>query len=530
MIIGDLLRKNAREIPQKIAVISGDTGYKYRYEEFNERVNRLAKAFFELGIKKGDRIAVLQHNCTQYVEIFFACAKTGVILVPLNFRLASRELMHIINDAEPGAMIVGKEYIGRIDSMIDDAEVDVDMGREKIISIGNDNRGLNYERLVSTSYSSEEPVEDRDRNMTLAEDDVMTIIYTSGTTGLPKGVVQTHKNLLTATKNVLATFSIVPQDITLLVTPFFHVTPIWPMLSHLYVGGTSVVMRRFEPGAVLKKIEEEHVTNVNVVPIMILRMLECPEIKRCDISSLKWISYGAAPMPVELLKRAISVFGNIFIQVYGLTESYILSYLPQEDHIDVEIESNGGLKKISSCGKPMVNCDVRVVNEARDEVSQGEIGEIIARGDSIIERYWNKPEETANTFNNGWLYTGDIATVDKAGYIYILDRKKDMIISGGENIYPREVEEVIYKHPAVREAAVIGVSDEEWGESVCAYVVVKDGEKVSEDEIVGLCVKELANYKKPRFVEFIHSLPRTESGKVLKREIKEMWKNKKKKY
>jgi long-chain acyl-CoA synthetase len=314
-----------------------------------------------------------------------------------------------------------------------------------------------------------------------------------------------------------------PNDITLHVKPFFHVGPIWPMLSHFYMGGTNVVIRGFGPKAVLETIEKEKVTNINTAPVMILRMLNYPRLKRYNLKSLRLLIYGASPMPVEILKKALAVFGNIMTQNYGSTEGIVLTRLEQKDHILNGTDSR--IRRLGSCGKGGINVEVRVVDEKGDDIAFGQIGEIIARGDHIMGGYWKRPDETANTLKDGWLYTGDLATVDDEGYIYVVDRKKDMIISGGENIYPREIEEVIYTHPAVSEVAVIGVPDSEWGESVKALVVPKPGKDITEEEIMDICKRDLASYKKPKSVEFVKDLPRTPSGKILKKELKKKYCN-----
>jgi acyl-CoA synthetase (AMP-forming)/AMP-acid ligase II len=507
LVLGDLLDRNIRKFPQKTAVVCIDSHVKFNFKELNERINGLVNAFFQMGMRKGERIAILEHNCHRHIEVFFAAAKSGMVVVPLNFRLTGKELSFLLNDSEASTLIVGKEFLETVNSIRSDIK-----SLKHVVSIGEQSPETeNYEGLIS-GYPHNEP------EVNVDEDDPVTIIYTSGTTGVPKGVLMTHRNWFAAAGNMVIELGINPNDITLHVKPFFHVGPIWPMLSHFYMGGTNVVLRGFDPEAVLETIEREKVTNINTAPIMILRLLNYPRLKRYDLNSLRLLIYGASPMPVEILKRALGVFGNIMTQNYGSTEGIVLTRLEQKDHILDRTDSL--MRRLGSCGKAGINVEARVVDERGNDITSGQIGEIIAKGDHIMEGYWKRPGETASTLKGGWLYTGDLATVDDEGYIYIVDRKKDMIISGGENIYPREIEEVIYTHPAVSEVAVIGVPDSEWGESVKAVIIPKTGRNITVKEIMDICKRNLASYKKPRSVEFLKDLPRTPSGKILKRELR----------
>lgn len=511
-ILSDLLSENIKKNPDKTAVVCIESDLRLSFNDINKRINQLANALIDKGMQKGDRVAVLEYNCHRHIEIFFAAAKTGMLIVPLNYRLTGKELSFIINDSGAATLIFGKDFLDTISLIREDIKF-----VKNFIYIGNEIVKMeNYENVILNS-SPDEP--DVDVN----ESDPVTLIYTSGTTGVPKGVVMTHKNWFVTTTNMAAELDINQNDVTLHVKPFFHVGPIWPMLSHFYAGGANIIIKAFEPQALLEAVENESVTNINTAPVMILWLLDYPNLKKYNLKSLRLLVYGASPMPVEILKRALSVFGNIMTQSYGSTEGLVLTRLEPNDHI---LEgSKEEVQRLGSCGKEAFNVKVKVVDDNSHEVKPGEIGEIIAKGKQITTGYWKRPDETAKTIKDGWFYTGDLATVDNKGYIYIVDRKKDMIISGGENIYPREIEEVIYKHPAVSEVSVIGVPDSTWGESVKAIIVAKAGKIVKENEIIEFCKNNLAGYKKPKSVEFVADMPRTPTGKILKRELKDKYRN-----
>ncbi|MFH1242246.1 MAG: long-chain-fatty-acid--CoA ligase [Pseudomonadota bacterium] len=510
--LGDLLERNVRKQPHKRAITCAEEGVTLSYLELEQRVNSLVAAMIAMGMKRGDRVAMLSHNCHRYAELFMALTKGGWVLVPLDHRLTVREILYLIENAGPRLIVAHPEY----QEMVKELQKSRG-GVETVLWLEQGPAGgVNYEDLIE-KYLGEraEP--------TVEENDLLTLYYTSGTTGRPKGVQYTHRNLFFAMINMVIDFKISEDDITLNTSPFSHIAPIWPMLAHFYVGGSNVVIRRFDPGLVLRTIEREKITTWNSVPVMILRLLEHPDIGLYDLSSLRCLSYGAAPMPLEILKKAIHFFGPVLYQVYGLTETYLLTTLSNKDHM-VD-ESDPRSRRLASCGRELINTRVRLVNADGGEIRPGEIGEIIAQGESVTSGYWKMPEETQRAVRNGWFYTGDLATVDEDGYIYIRDRKKDVIITGGENVSPREIEEVLYSHPNVLECAVIGTPDEKWGEAVKAFVVLKGAKEISPAELIEFCRQRLAGFKTPKSIEFLSFLPRTASGKILKRELREKkWK------
>ena len=513
MLLGNILRRNAKLYPEKTAIIFEDK--KYTYGELENRIQRLANGLMARGISRGDRVGLLEHPCPQYIELYLAIPKIGAVLVPLNCRLSGRELEYIINDAEVKMLIMGEVFVDVIHSIKSDLTM-----VNSFFCMGEVASDMNtYESLITGSTAEFPDTE-------VVDEDIAVQMYTSGTTGKPKGVMLTHKNLISVYMSRIIDFKLDKHDIFLSGVPFFHTAAEYALII-LYAGGTLIIHSRFDPGRFLDTLEEEKATMTLGVPSMVNFLVRHMEKNPRDynFSNLKIFLYGASPMPVALLRKAIGAFGNCFLHSYGLTEaSPGVSFLRSEDHVLKGQERK--VRRLASCGKEIFNVEAKVVNERGLDVKPNEMGEIIVKGDNVMKGYWKLPKETADTIRNGWLHTGDMATVDEEGYIFIVDRKKDMIISGGENIYPREVEEVLYMHPSILEATVIGVPDKEWGESVKAFVVLKEGEKVSEDEIIDFCKKDLASYKKPKSVDFLETLPRTPVGKVLKKELREKyWKD-----
>ena len=509
MNLNDIMRRNAKRYPDKTAFVFEKT--RYTFKELNDRANRVANALLGMGVRKGDRVAALLDNCSQYVELICGLPKGGIILVPLNTRLSERELTYIINEVEATTLFLGENYLDLVNSLKGELK-----GVRNFIVVGEQAEMMGYKELIPSSPPDEPKVD-------IEEEDIAYIYITSGTTGLPKGVIISHRNVLEGNLNAILTKNLTHKDINLTALPFFWSWTVegisW---ACFYRGCTLALQKEFSPQAVLEAIEKEKITVYYGTTHHISLLLECPDLDKYDLSSLRYIEFGGAPMPVGTWKRAIRVFGNIFIQCYGLTEANGPVYLLPEDIVTEGPPEK--VRRLQSCGKESINVEARVVDEEGKDVSPGEVGELLIKGDCVMKGYWKLPEVTAEALRGGYLYTGDLATVDEEGYIYIVGRKKEVITSGGKSIYPTEVEEVLYHHPSILEAAVVGVPDPELGEAVKAVVALRDGKEISQEELIGFCRQNLADYAVPRSIDFINKLPRTSTGKVMRKILKEKYK------
>jgi len=508
MNVGNWAWKRARFplTAEKTAFISGDTSL--TYDEFNRRVNRVANGLLAAGLKKGDRVAGLFFNCIEFMEVYFACAKAGFIFIPLNFRFTAAELADIFADTNPGGFFFHPEFAATAGSLLEQYREPI-----KVVATAGDpvpDFAQPYEEWMSP-HGEEEPSVPEPPEM----EDPQLIMYTSGTTGRSKGAVLPHRKTFWNTFNDALELLFDIDAVSLVSIPLFHSGGLNIItMPTFYIGGTIIFQKFWNPEEALQIINDHRVTHFGAVPTMLQMMLDVPDFDKYDLSSLKGVGIGGAPASRELLDRIIEQMKvPLLIQVFGCTETSI-------------VLSCSNMEKVGSAGIPMFHAEVKVLKEDGTEVrpGSGEIGEICSRGPYVMLGYWNMPEETAEALKDGWFHYGDLATVDEDGYIYVVDRKKDMIISGGENIYPAEVEKVLGEHPKIQDVAVIGMPDEKWGEVGHALVLLKDpNDPVTMEEMEAFCEGKLARYKIPKKITFVDAIPRTLTGKILKKELRKLY-------
>jgi long-chain acyl-CoA synthetase len=507
-LIDELLDGARRRDPARSAVVSG--AVRLRYGELGERVDRLARGLQQLGVEPEERIAIFDKNSHRYLELYFALPRIGAVAVPLNYRLAARELAQIIADSTATTLLFSAELRETVSELLHASP-----GLTRKICLegdGDAKRGeLGYERILA-------PRDEPPRRPERKSDDVFLQMYTSGTTGRPKGAMLTHENMIANTLTALAERDYSASDTYLHVAPLYHCADVELFFGMTHAGGGNVVLREFRPDRVLDAIEQERVTVTFMVPAMVNFLLEDPSLPGRDLSSFRLLVYGGAPMAEDRVRAALARLPCKLAQGYGLTEtSPILTVLPPEDHV----LDGPRARRLKSAGRPAHGVQVKVFDAAGRECPPEAVGEIVARGKNIMKGYWNNPNATAAALRGGWFHTGDMGFSDTDGYIYIVDRKYDMIVSGGENVYPREVEEVLYTHPAVLEAAVFGVPHARWGETVKAVVALRDDARAGAEELIAYCRERIAHYKCPSSLDFVERLPRNPSGKVEKRVLSE---------
>jgi long-chain acyl-CoA synthetase len=505
----DIVYRNALLYPEETAFKCGSESV--TFSQFNGRVNSLVHGLQSLGARKGEVIGVLSWNCLEYTDVYGAAMKGGYIASPFNARLKSEELDYIINYSEASTVFVGPELVQTL------SDLRPRLPKVKnFISFKRSISGMiSYDDLLS-SHSIDEP------DVSVGEEDPLFIFYTSGTTGVPRGALYSHARAMDDTRRLAIALNLDFGDIQIQIMPLFHVGGTKNLWGYFFVGATNVIMPQisFDPRATLQAMQDEKATDIHIVATHLVAFLALPNVDDYDLGSMKRIFYAASPMPVEILRRGVEKWGPIFIQFYGATETGPnVSMLSRRQH-NVLDRSPEEQKTLASAGFPLIGVHVRVVDKNENDVEPGEVGELILRSKGVMQECWRKPEDTRETIVDGWVHTGDLGRYDEKGYIYIVDRKKDMIVSGGENIFPREIEEVIYRHPSVQEAAVFGIPDAYWVEKVHAVVVLKKGAKLTEQELIDFCKERMARFKAPKSVEFADALPKSPAGKILKREMR----------
>ena len=502
---GDLIKRGAALYGNQPAIL-----FEHREFTFSEqasRMYRLANALLTLGLKKQERVAILARNCSEYIEIFGAGEVAGFIAVNLNCRLSTKELAAICQDCQPSVLIFADEFAGAA------IEIGAQVSSIRIqVALHNDESSdLKYEDVLAGASADVPAVQSK-------PSDIAYIMYTSGTTGGSKGVMISHAAMVEATRMLSHECGVLSSDKALIVMPLFHLGGKIEQMNFSLMGAQIVLKSQFEPVDVVETIARERITAAHFAPIMIQRVLDELDAKPYDFSALRCVHYASAPMPVPLLKRAIARLGPIFTQVYGMTEC--LSCTVLKAHCHVLDGSEDDRRRLGSAGQPLLGNDVRILHDDGTACEPGEIGEIVIRSPTVMNGYWNKSMLTAEVLRDGWMITQDLGFVDDGGYVYVVDRKKDMIISGGENIYSWEVEEVLRGHPDVAEVAVIAVPDLKWGESVKACVQLRPGSLATDTGLIEYTRERIASYKKPRSIDFLDALPRLFNGKIDKKALR----------
>lgn len=509
--IGLFLKKRAEICPHREAFVEFERNRRFTFAQLNDRSNRVANGLLDKGIRPGDRVATLLKNSIEFVETYFAVAKIGAVMVPVNWRLVAGEIGYILQDCGAKALVYDSDFDEAVNVLQGGAHGELAVQqwiRRENGDAGTPGWAVDYEQFTAAAGTQEPPIGAWD-------DDNLFIMYTSGTTGRPKGAVHSHDGMLWSQLTSMTTSDMRGDDRWLLALPMFHVGCLSPTSLLVHRGGAGVIMRELDLGAMFRCIEQEKVTIFMAVPALLQFMLMTPEMKQCDISSVRWIATGAAPVPVSLLHEYDALGIRIF-QAYGLTESCGPgTLLLHED----------GEAKVGSCGRPQMHTEIKIVDGEGNTIPMGseQAGELLVGGRHLMKGYWNNPKATAETLKDGWLHTGDICTWDSEGFVTICDRMKDMIISGGENIYPAELENVLAACPDVQEAAVIGVPSKKWGETPLALVVPAPGASPTAESLKAYCKENLAGYKVPQLYEMVTTLPRNPSGKLLKPELRKQF-------
>ena len=504
-IAGDMsaiVRHWARLAPEGEALRCGERAW--TWAQLAGRVDRLTRALAGLGVQAGQRIAVLDKNDPAQLEVTLAAAQGGFVSTVINWRLAPEELRYVLDDCGAVVAIVGAEFASVVDKIRPELA-----GLRHVIVLGGP--AGQYESLLASAPGGSAP-QHRPQ-----PDDCFLQLYTSGTTGYPKGAMLTHRSVAAHTLTASEAFGFDRASVNLVAMPLFHVGGTSWALQSMYVGGRTIVVREVAPAAILQQIREQGVTHAFFVPTVYEFFLSLPGIGDADLSSVRCLGYGGSPMPGPLMRRCLDTFANDFYQVYGATEaSGVFCVLRPEDHRDATHP-----ERLASAGRPVSGVQLRVVDpDTGRDVEQGQTGEFWIKSAQTAIGYWNQPEDTAKAFQDGWYRTGDAGYVDPGGYVFVTDRTKDMVVTGGENVYPAEVERVLIEHPAIADASVIGVPDDVYGEAVKAVVIPEPGAAIDPAELIAFCRRHLAGYKCPKSVDVVDQLPRNATGKVLKRDLR----------
>jgi len=503
--VGDIARLGAKRYGEKTALTH--EGKNLSYQQLNRASNSVASSLSEIGVGVGDPIGILSGNSMEYIVLFFAAAKCGAIFQTINPAYLADELVHVVNDAKPKILFVDEKHSDLVDECSPRFMV-----TPVLMQLSNTFRPgwRAYKELLSGSPDDE-------FDLAICPEAAVALMYTSGTTGTPKGVLFSHRSLLGTFHSMLIEGDIQSSDVGMVNLPFFHAAGIFAVTAPLLMRGASVLLMSgsFMAEKTLSLVERYRVTLVMWVPTMLAMMVDMESVRQFDLSSLKKLYYGASPISPRIYAKARSIFNSDFYQFYGQTESGLVTVLRPEDHAERALFT----------GREMYNCEIRIIDDAGNDVPVGAVGEIVSRSDNSMKGYLNNPEATATTIRNGWVYTGDLARVEGDGYFTVVGRAKDMIISGAENIYAAEVEGVISSHPAVQEVAVFGIPDEVYGESVCATIVLKPQLAITADAIIQHCAERMSGYKKPKKIVFTDDLPKNATGKVTKNVLRDpYWK------
>ncbi len=510
MTVARYLTQTASKYPDRPAITYGEK--KWTYSEYDSAVNRFAKSFASAGVAPGDRIAVFHTNCPEHLFALFAASRLGAIFCPMNCRLKGEELSHVLRDCEPTIVLVGKRYAEQM--MAVTSGIDATTHTLVIDAPPGEDNALND--FLSHADSVAPPA-------AVPEDATALLMYTSGTTSLPKGVMHSHANIIRRCESRKTAFDDDSMEKAVLMSvPIFHITGMQVAVKAAASGSTLVIMPQFKVDEFLRIIEAEKVMMAVVVPTMLARIVDHPDLDKYNLDSLRVLVYGGSAISPDLIRTAMRKLPCMFSQGYGLTEAGVTWLEPSEHSLE---PPPGRRDPLESVGCAVPGLEIAIIDEAGNRLPPDQAGEIIIRGGDLTQGYWRNKEETAQAIRDGWFHTGDTGYLDEHGLLFMAGRKKDIIIRGGENISPIEVESVLVSHPAVAEAGAFGIPDPAWGEIVAAAVVLKPSERVTEEELIEHCRRKMASYKKPERIFFTTALPRNATGKLLTKELKEMYAN-----